>query len=143
MNQSLECDFVNKVIQPDCKRDESIIIMDEFKSHSTEPVIDAIHELGVSYFKILAGLTSSLHPLDISINKSFKLLYREEYDAWLDSPNPIFTKSGNRQKPSYQCIIDMVSRCVTETQDKTEIIKKSFVCTGIEQQDTFSSKVLN
>ena len=49
----------------------------------------------------------------------------------MDSPNPIFTKGGNRQKPSYQCLVDMVSTSMTKLKDQVEMIKKSFVCTGI------------
>ena len=138
MNLSLVCDFVDKVIKPDCNTDDSIVFMDEFKSHFTQPVIEAIHGLGVDYNKIPGGLTATLQPLDVSINKPFKQLYRDEYEAWLDSPNPIFTKNGNRQKPSYQCLVDMVSRCVTEMQKREEVIKKSFVCTGIVQSEEFS-----
>ena len=34
-------------------------------------------------------------------SKPFKQYYQEEWNLWMDDPNPIFTKSGNRQKPSY------------------------------------------
>ena len=127
MIESLVCDYFNKVFGQDAAHNKQIIFMNEFKSHFTQPVIETLQRMQVNAHKIPGGYTSSLQPLDVSINKPFNQLYRDEWEAWLDGPDPIYTKKGNRQKPSYQCIVDMISRCLIKMESQIEMIKNSFV----------------
>ena len=82
--------------------------MDDFKAQSVDPVIENLQSLKISHKIIPGGFTSALQPLDVSLNKPFKDYYREEWNHWMDSPNPIYTKCGNRQKPSYQELVNWV-----------------------------------
>ena len=49
----------------------------------------------------------------------------------MNSPDPVYTKCGNRQKPSYQELVEWVSHSLNKLAEKSETIKDSFVCTGI------------
>ena len=106
-------------------------IMEDYKAHRKAQVIQKLNSLKISHEIIPGGFTSSLQPLDVSLNKPFKDYYREEWNKWMDSPNPIYTKGRNRQKPSYQELEDWVSRSVDKLALKEEMIARSFVTTGI------------
>ena len=58
-----------------------------------------LNSLKISHEIIHGGFTSSLQPLDMSLNMPFKDYYTEEL---MDSQNPIYTNNGNRQKPLIQ-----------------------------------------
>ena len=49
----------------------------------------------------------------------------------MDSPNLIYTKGGNSQKPSYQELVDWVSRSLDKLAQNQDMIKRSFLTTGI------------
>ena len=132
MNEHLMVDYFDKIIKPYNNNNKSIILMDEFKAHFTDRVQEQMVNVGIDHMRIPGGFTSTLQPLDVSINKPFKALYRDEWTEWMEK-DPIFTPAGNRQKPSYQCLVDMISRCMTALEDRNEMIAKSFVCTGIIQ----------
>ena len=76
----------------------TFLIMDDFKAHRKAQVNQKLNSLQISHEIIPGGLTSSLQPLDVSLKKPFKDYYREEWNTTIDSPNPIYTKGGNRQK---------------------------------------------
>ena len=97
----------------------------------------------LKHHKIPGGFTSTLQPLDVSINKPFKQYYQELYYEWFDSDNAIYTKGGNRQKPSYQCLVDMVSKSMDRLATQILMIKKSFVCIGIVQNGLLKKDELN
>ena len=100
--------------------------MDEFKAHKTGPVVSALKEKGIQSILVPAGFTSELQPLDVSINKPIKAILRQQWQNWFDSPEPIFTKAGNRQKPSYQALVDMTAKVYDGIISNVDMIKKVF-----------------
>ena len=100
--------------------------MDEFKAHKTGPVVSALKEKGIQSILVPAGFTSELQPLDVSIYKPIKAILRQQWQNWFDSPEPIFTKAGNRQKPSYQALVDMTAQVYDGIISNVDMIKKVF-----------------
>ena len=93
MDGRLMIEYIEKVIQPIVdKQSTSFLVMDDFKAHSVCSVIGKLQSLQISHTIIPGGFTSALQPLDVSLNKPFKDYDREEWNNWMDSPNPIFTK---------------------------------------------------
>ena len=120
--------YIEKVIQTIVeKQPSSISIMDDFKAHSVDPVIEKLQSLQISHKIIPGGFTSTLQPLDVSLNKPFKDYYREEWNNWMDSPYPIYTECGNRQKPSYQELVNWLSRSLYKISEIKESVKHSII----------------
>jgi hypothetical protein len=49
----------------------------------------------------------------------------------MSSKQAVYTKAGNRQKPTYQDLVDMVSESLKNIDNRKNIIKTSFTTTGI------------
>ena len=115
--------IIEKVIKPIVdKQAPSFLVMDDLKAHSVDPVIEKLQSLKISH-KILPGcLTSALQPLYVSLNKPFKDYYRQEWNNWMDSPYPIYTECGNRQKPSYQELVNWLSRSLYKISEIKESV---------------------
>ena len=110
---------------------KKILFLDSYEAHKTDNVIEEFKKMKLDYKFIPPGFTSSLQPLDVCINKSFKDYYKAEWNEWMDNGIHIYTKCGNRQKPSYQTLVDMVSKCLIKLSKDRKLIKKSFETCGI------------
>ena len=53
--------------------------------------------------------------------------YSTEWQKWFDCSNPVFTKARNRQRPSYQDLLDMTSQVYQSIKAKPELIAKVFI----------------
>jgi hypothetical protein len=96
--------------------------MDQFAAHTTTDVLDCFNEHKLDTFLIPGGFTSSWQPLDVSINKPFKQYLKDEWAKWFET-DPIFTKKGNRQKPSYGALLLMVSNACLILAEKVNMIQ--------------------
>lgn len=130
--------YLNKIFHPFIN-EKKILFLDSFEAHRTDNVIEEFHKINCDYKFIPPSFTSSLQPLDVCINKPFKEYYREEWNEWMDNGEHIYTKGGNRQKPSYQTLVDMVSKCLIKLRNDKELIKKSFDSCGIINKSKFNS----
>ena len=65
-----------------------------------------------------------LQPLDVSVNKTIKAILKEEWRKWFEDSEAIYTKAGNRQKPSYEVLLGMVSQVYKQLGPKDELISK-------------------
>ena len=137
------CDYLHKIIKPYISNASSMLIMDSFKGHTTPKVKDKMNQLELDWLISPPGTTSFLQLCDLSINKPFKERLREHWEEWFaddDYQFKVFTPGGNRQKPSYQCVVDWVSKSIIALQ---ESVKKSFVTCGIVREKDFEMEQLN
>jgi hypothetical protein len=124
--------YLNAVIKPYIQNNEKqILFLDNFEAHKTDSVLEECRKLKLDVVFIPPGFTSSLQPLDVSVNKPFKDYYKAVWNEWMSSKQAVYTKAGNRQKPAYQDLVDMVSESLKNIDNRKNIIKTSFTTTGI------------
>ena len=101
------------------------LVMDAFRAHFVEEVVDYMEKINIKGFSILAGHTSETQPLDVVINKPFKGYMVEEWQKFMSEPTvpSDFTKSGNRKRPSYERILSMVNRSIDRLNSYPEIFE--------------------
>jgi hypothetical protein len=111
MDQSLMLLWIDKVLVPRLKRlnKDSALIMDSFSAHCTKVVREKLVKLRCTPVLIPGGYTSSLQPLDVSVNGPLKNAYRSLWAGWMSDSEPRYTPSGNRQKPGYGQLARFVS----------------------------------
>lgn len=68
--------------------------------------------------------------MDVSLNKPIKEAYKQQWTEWIKASTPVYTQMGNRQRASYQTIVDMVSNALTKI-NKPAVVKGSFEHCGL------------
>lgn len=89
-------------------------------------------EFGTESLFIPKKFTSLLQPIDVVINGPFKTAVRNEWKDWFRDGEQKFSPSGNRKPPSYQSIVDMISRSLSVITP--EIVRKSFQSCGVAEK---------
>lgn len=62
---------------------QSLLVWDQFKAHLTDKVKGKLKENKTIQAVIPGGLTGTLQPLDVSLNKPFKAAMREQWTTWM------------------------------------------------------------
>ena len=109
----------------------SLLIMDSHRSHYVETVITKLKSYNIKTKLVPPKTTPYLQPLDVTggPNKVFKHLMRGEWQDWLHNEIPEYTQAGNRRRPSYQHLINMVSRSIIALN--VEVIRRAFELCGV------------
>ena len=102
----------------------SLLVWDKFSAHLTEGVVKKVRDTGTHVAVIPGGLTSTLQPLDVSINKPFKDKLRELWMEWMASEQYSLTPSGNMKAPPLDTCAKWVDAAWTSI--KVPIIVKAF-----------------
>lgn len=130
MSTGLMIDYIEKILKPVIGSNQALLLLDQFAAHSTTPVQEKYAECNISPVLIPGGFTHCLQPLDVSINKPLKDRFRHEWATWMSTTKPEYTRGGNRQRPTYQNIVDMLSRSLAAI-DQQSMISRAFQCCGV------------
>ncbi|KAH8028881.1 hypothetical protein HPB51_020012 [Rhipicephalus microplus] len=84
-----------------------MLVLDVFCGHLTDAVKRALGIGKANLAVILGGMTSTLEPIDIVLNKSFKDQMRLEYQKWMSRYNPK-TPMGRLQRPPFATVCGWV-----------------------------------
>lgn len=110
-------------------KEPAMLVIDSFRGHLTTDVKKMAGRSKTHLVVIPGGLTSQLQPLDVSINKPFKGLMREEWNKWMQRNDTNLTPSGKVRKPTIPEVCQWV---LTAWEGiKNEIVVKSFKKCGI------------
>jgi hypothetical protein len=81
----------------------SLLVWDQFRSHLTEKVKRALKEENVTQAVIPGGLTGILQPLDVSLNKPFKVVMRRKWvNGWQKA------SAGRLPKVRFVCELEII-----------------------------------
>lgn len=107
----------------------ALLVLDQFRAHISEPIKKCFREEKTHLAVIPGGLTSQLQPLDVSINKPFKVLMREEWNKWMAAGNHDLTPTGRMKRPTITQVCEWVKTSWDSV--KEEIVVHSFKKCGI------------
>eukprot|EP00745_Piridium_sociabile_P004432 TRINITY_DN12639_c0_g2_i1.p1 TRINITY_DN12639_c0_g2~~TRINITY_DN12639_c0_g2_i1.p1 ORF type:complete len:252 (+),score=34.01 TRINITY_DN12639_c0_g2_i1:61-816(+) len=83
------------------RRNKAMLVLDSMRAHITDPVKEAIRSTNSILAVIPGGTTKYLQPLDISVNRAFKVALRVEWETWMTSGDKSFTKTGRMRRASF------------------------------------------
>lgn len=107
--------------------------MDSFRAHKTDSVKKELRKANADTAMIPGGCTSVLQPLDVSVNKVFKNLLRKSWVNFIQEEVAILKEDSEHRirPPSKQKVVDWIGSAMEGLSTRIELIKKSFVVTGI------------
>uniref|UniRef100_A0A3Q3DKQ0 M-phase phosphoprotein 8 n=1 Tax=Hippocampus comes TaxID=109280 RepID=A0A3Q3DKQ0_HIPCM len=120
-------------------RKKALLIMDSMRAHITDSVKAAIKSTNSIPAVIPGGTTKYLQPLDISVNRAFKVALRQEWETWLTAGEKSFTKTGHTRKASLTQVCQWILRAWSRV--KTSTITNGFRKAGLlrEEEDAAHS----
>lgn len=115
----------------------SLLIMDAMTSHLGEEVKKTVNAAGGHIAIIPGGLTSKLQPLDIAVNRPFKVFIREEWAKWMIRGTHTFTATGRQRRAGY----DEICKWILSSWQRVKVstIVNSFVKSGITNENPISA----
>ncbi|CAG8751711.1 644_t:CDS:1, partial [Acaulospora morrowiae] len=115
-------DFAKK--RPGGNKEPVLLVYDSFKAHLTDSIKKEMKKTNAYVVVIPGGLTSMCQPLDVSINRPFKIAIRRYWHEWMASGEVKKTTNGNLKRAS----LDIVCKWIISAWDEIspEIIQRAF-----------------
>jgi len=109
--------------------------MDLLRSHKTKPVKKLLKENDVTLSLVPTGCTGIVQPVDISFNRPFKDILKEEIDKGFEQADNNIDPDDITGSSTVGEMRVMMTKCVGATwerlcQEKREVIIRSFRCIG-------------
>ena len=99
----------------------------QFKAHVTESTKRLATKLKTHLAVISGGLTSHLQPLDVSVNKPFKVFMHEEWAKWIETQTHHVTPAGRVKRPSISNVCEWEKNYWQQVKSET-IVKPLKKC---------------
>jgi len=138
MDETLMLRWINEIYRKHTKKQPSLCVLDAFRGHRTEKVKKLLNKFNAKIAMNPGGCTSKLQPLDVCINKPFKHVLKQQWAEFIRNSATEMIDSRNTDEPierlksaDKQTIIDWIAKGVRVIREKTELVKKSFLVTGI------------
>ena len=125
MDESVMLAWIDKVLKPYIKtapiRIHPVILLDHYRCHMMESVVNIIQALGCAVEHIPGGCTGLAQPVDVGIGKPLKNRVRRHWEDWMlnTGVSNAAKKAPSRQRVAQWCI-DSLNDLVTN------IIKNSW-----------------
>ena len=111
---------------------KSLLVMDTFSAHCSDEIMNLLSKHHSSVALIPGGCTSKLQPPDVSLNKPFKQVCRQEFQTYCRSQLATMSSSADCLKTaSKQEICQWAVKAQNYLSAHPEMIIKSFKVTGI------------
>lgn len=78
------------------------------RAHLTADVKPKVKQMNATLAVIPGGLTKELQPLDIGVNRPFKVRLRAAWERWMTKGDHSFTKSGRQRRASYATVCQWI-----------------------------------
>ena len=110
---------------------KALLVMDSFRAHSTETSKICWQQL-IQIAFIPGGYTSKLQPLDVSLNKPFKVECRKSFSSFCRSQLADMSDPTDRLKTaSKQQVLQWVEAAQKHLSERPEMVKRFFQVIGI------------
>ena len=90
------------------RQKKALLVLDSMRAHITDNVKAFIKSTNSIPAVIPGGTTKDLQPLDISVNRAFKVALCVQWEAWMTSGDKSFTNTGRMQKATFAQVYEWV-----------------------------------
>jgi len=106
-----------------------LLIMDSCPAHISAQAKAFYRERALPVAVIPGGLTSTLQPLDLTVNRSFKAAVRRLWHAWMQRGDAALTSHNNARQPGLDQVVEWVKTAWDEVS--ADIIANGFRKAGL------------
>jgi hypothetical protein len=92
MDQEIMKTYIDRVLVPFYGNRPFLLVMDRFRVHLTREINQKFNEVNAKLLLLPAGYTHCLQPLDVSVNKPFKDIFKDLLCQWFNNTAAIYTK---------------------------------------------------
>ena len=121
-------DWISRTFPRQCPR-KRLLVWDSCRAHLTSSVREALQDRQIDVAVIPGGLTPILQPLDVVLNRPFKMAMRRRWENWMVNGKADYTAGGHRRAPSREQLVKWAVEAWKELP--SDLVKKSFLKTGI------------
>ena len=89
------CKFVNKR-RLDSEGHPTLLIIDFFRGHMTQPIWDLLKENDVLLVRVPANITHIFLPLDLTVNRSAKSFFKRKFTEWYSNEIKVQLEAGTK-----------------------------------------------
>ncbi|CAC5424324.1 unnamed protein product [Mytilus coruscus] len=111
----------------------ALLVMDSMRAHITTEVKDVLETVNTTPAIIQGGMTKLLQPLDISVNHTFKMRMRSQWEEWMTSGEKSFTATGRLGRASLPEVAAWVV-------NSAKSVPKTCVVNGFKKAEIFTYK---
>jgi hypothetical protein len=127
--------WLEKLLIPVLGVRPTLLVMDLLRSHKTSPVRDVLRAHDITLSLVPGGCTGLVQPVDVSVNRPFKDLLKEEIDLEFERHDIEGAESIQGSSAVGEMRV-MMTHCVARAWEKfcnerQEVIVRSFRCLGI------------
>lgn len=120
MDERLMLDWVDNVLKPWAatapEHIRPFILLDSYRCHLTHAVMVAMDECGVDYFHIPGGCTGLCQPVDVGINKPFKVRMQRRWETFLMENRELEVR-GRIPSPSREVLSQWIIDSLTDLNE--------------------------
>ncbi|XP_077484191.1 zwilch kinetochore protein isoform X3 [Amblyomma americanum] len=107
----------------------SLLVLDSFRGHLTGRVRERLRGIRTDMAVIPGGFTGMLQPLDVSVNRPFKVEFRRQYSEMMANGNHDETPTGRLKRAVLATVLGWILSAWNFVS--TDIVTRSFKVTGI------------
>ena len=111
------------------------------RAHLTDAVKNKVKQTNSELAIIPGGLTKELQPLDIGVNRAFKVKLRAAWEQWMTEGEHTFTKTGRQRRATYATICQWIVDAWAKISVSTVV--RAFTKAGIITELTGNSNDTN
>lgn len=111
----------------------ALLVMNSMRAHITKEVKDVLETVNTTPAVIPGGMTKLLQPLDISVNRTFKMRMRCQWEEGMTSGEKSFTATGRLRRAT-------LAEVATWVVDSAKSVPKSCVVNGFKKAEIFAYK---
>jgi hypothetical protein len=106
----------------------AMLVMNSMRAHITDDVKDLLHSVNTTPAVIPGGMTKLLQPLDISVNRTFKIGMRAKWENWMSCGEKFFTATGRLRRATLAEVAD---------GESWKGVKKSCILNGFKKAEIY------
>jgi hypothetical protein len=124
--------WIKQVLSKHTELRHHLLVFDAFSAHLTDEVTAMLAGKNIQTAVIPGGCTSKIQPLDVSLNKPFKAIVKQQWEQYMhENADTATTSNGKISPPTKSNLVGWVHEANNHLNGQKDAIVKAFKVCGI------------